>query len=478
MKSPKFPQKFTKIVATLGPATESEEMIEKLVRAGLNVARFNVTHGTPEWHLTVIKRVRNVAKKLNTAVGVLYDLVGPETRIELPEEKSFDMKRGDKAVMTHDRSRKDKNLIYVPKNIVKALVKGNLVSLADGTCEFEIIKKYKNEYLVAKALNNFSVHHRKTMNTPGIVVNLPPLVKRDYEFLDAIKDGDVDFVSPSFIKNAQDVKIVRRELEKRRIKAPIISKVENQAALDNIEEIIEESDGIMVARGDLAVEVPFEQLAYWQKLIIQKCRDVGKPVITATQMLKSMIDTPVPTRAEVSDIANSIYDKTSAVMLSGETTIGKYPDKCVATQAKIAAFNEPLVSITATETCPNNNLISTGIINAVYGLITHPIENLDAIICLTETGDTATKLAKIRPKVPIHAITSNFRTYNKMTLSYGVIPHIVDWPKKEIINAISIVHELKKYEWIKTGQRVAVVHGETWKTPGETNTLSLIKVPR
>jgi len=464
--------KFTKIVATIGPATETEEIIADLIKAGMNVARFNTKHGTPEWHEERIKRVRKVAKEMNVPIAVLLDLQGPEIRINLPGEQSFDLKAGQKAIFTSDDSRSDSNLVFIPQNVVETLEVGNLVLLDDGVCEFEIVKKEK-KHLVAKAFSDFTVNHRKTMNTPGVIVEMPSLIENDYIQLDgAIRTG-VDYVGLSFVRNKEDIKILRRELKKRNLRADIISKIENQAALDNIDEIIEASDAIMVARGDLAVEVPFEQLAFWQKLLIHKCREASKPVITATQMLKSMVDHPRPTRAEVTDIANAVYDCTSAVMLSEETTIGKYPVKAVETQAKIVAYNENMMECQVADWMESDS--TACITHAAVSLLEHRTDEIDAIVCLTETGFTAKKLARFRPPVVIKAITSNEVTCNKLALLYGVDPHVVKLPAGKLETPQNLVKKLVKQEIIKPKQTVLVICGTIWREPGLTNILALVK---
>lgn len=465
--------KLTKIVATIGPATETEKTIEALIKAGMNVARFNTKHGTPEWHKQRIGRVRAVAKKLKVSVGILLDLQGPEVRINLPGERGFELREGEIAIFSSNDQRKDDKLILIPENVVETLHPGNLILLDDGLCEFEIVDKGK-DYLKAKALGDFPVNHRKTMNTPGITIDMPSLIEADLVQLDNISDKDIDFVGLSFVRDEKDIKILRKELAKRRISADVIAKVENQAALDNLEEIIEASDAVMVARGDLAVEVPFEQLSFWQKMIITKCRFAGKPVITATQMLKSMVENPRPTRAEVSDIANAVYDGTSAVMLSEETTIGKFPVKAVETQAKIAQFNEQYVESRLEDWMDTSD--PACVTHAGVYLLHHRAHEIDQVICLTETGATAKLLSRFRPKVPVTAITSNLKTYFRLSLLHGVTPKIMDFPEGRLESLEELVKHLKKEAVVKDGQTILLIYGSVWKKPGTTNSLSLVRV--
>ncbi|MFZ5437484.1 MAG: pyruvate kinase [Patescibacteria group bacterium] len=463
--------KRTKIVATIGPATETEEIIGQLIDAGMNVARFNTKHGTPEWHRERVQRVRKVAAEKGLPIAVLLDLQGPEIRINLRNGEGFEMKDGETLVLTADETSKEEKVIFIPSNVVETLQEGNFVLLDDGRCEFEIIKK-ADDYLVAKALGDFEVAHRKTMNTPGITIDMPSLIAADLVQLDGAVETGVDFVGLSFVRDKKDVEILRKELEKRNLgKASIVAKIENQAALDNLDEIIEVSDAVMVARGDLAVEVPFEQLAFWQKLIITKCRLAGKPVITATQMLKSMVESPRPTRAEVSDVANAVYDSTDAVMLSEETTIGKFPVKAVATQAKIAAFNEEF-EVSYLEEWVDENDCSLVTHAAVYLLQNE--DKIDSVVCLTETGNTANLISRFRPKVTVHALTSNQVTYRKLALNYGVEPHIVEFPESKVEEPNAIVEMMKAKNLIKKNETVLVIYGSIWKTPGLTNSLSIV----
>jgi len=257
--------KRTKIVATIGPATETEEVIGQLIDAGMNVARFNTKHGTPEWHRERVQRVRKVAAEKGLPVAVLLDLQGPEIRVDLRDGQAFSVRDGEEVFFTFNKQSTEEKVIFIPENVVDTLQIGNFVLLDDGACEFEIVKK-EDDFLMAKALGDFEVKTRKTMNTPGIVIDMPSLIDPDRVQLDGAVETGVDFVGLSFVRDKEDIKILRDELDKRGLKdTSIVAKIENQSALDNLDEIINASDAVMVARGDLAVEVPFEQLAFWQK---------------------------------------------------------------------------------------------------------------------------------------------------------------------------------------------------------------------
>lgn len=452
-------QKRTKIVATIGPATETEIVIEQLINAGMNVARFNTKHGTPEWHLERIKRVKAVAQRMGACIGILLDLQGPEIRINLPDQKPFDIVEGDEVIVadetlaTEARPQTEK-LILVPANVIETVQTGNTILLDDGLCEFEVVAKNDNT-LTLKALGDFPVKPRKTMNIPGITVDMPSLIPQDLVQLDNMTDADIDFVGLSFVRNKVDIAILRGELEKRNLHADIIAKIENQAALDNLDEIIAASDVVMVARGDLGVEVPFEQLIYWQKQMINKCRLAGKPVITATQMLKSMVDQPRPTRAEVSDVAHAVYDGTSAVMLSEETTIGAYPIKAVAAQAKIAAFNEPFVDTTLEAL--RNESTTADLTHAAADLLAQAQPPIDVVICLTETGRTANLLARFLPAKTIVTLTSSPQVYAKLSIAYGVAAQLIDFPTDGFSSTVDLATFLKDSGLVKSGQTALVV---------------------
>ncbi len=444
--------KLTKVIATLGPVTETEEIMKELILAGMNIARFNTKHGTPEWHLERIHRVKKVAKELGKPVGVLLDLQGPEIRINLKNEESFELEKDEevKFVVT-EPGEKEMN---IPQIVVDAIQIGDLVSVDDGICEFKVSDKNEKS-LTVRSLNPCVIKHRKTMNTPGIVIDMPSLIDNDLVQLDNMSDKDIDFIGLSFVRNAKDIAILKDELKKRDLHADIISKIENQAALDNLDEIIEASDGIMVARGDLAVEVPYEQLAFWQKLIIEKSRAAGKPVITATQMLESMTFSPRPTRAEVSDVANAIYDGTDAVMLSGETTLGKYPVKCVETQSKIALFNEPYAENYLWEFAGEDCV--SAISCAAFNLLENRPDSVDKMVLLTRTGRTAKAFSRFRPGVQVKALTANEHSYNKLSLTFGVDPILTAPEFFHYQTEDELLNSLKEYGVVKKGDKVLII---------------------
>ena len=468
----------TKIVATIGPATESEAQLEAMAHAGMSVARFNTKHADVSWHQTRIARVKKVARKIQQPIGVLLDLQGPEIRINIPGEQSFSVNFNDQVTFTSQQKTATNRTPIIPQVVIEALKLNDHVLIDDGLGEFIVIKKEARQ-VVTRALGNFTVSHRKTLNTPGVNIKLPSLIDRDLAQLDAIEQDQVDFIGLSFVRNAKDIQILRKEMAKRKINAQVVAKIENQSAIDHLDEIIAASDAIMIARGDLAVEVPFQELTYWQKLIINKSRLAGKAVITATQMLKSMVDHPRPTRAEVSDVAHAVYDGTDAVMLSEETTIGHFPVEAVATQAAIAQFNEPFVVLPPLNLKHDN--FGDYITHAANELVNRSRKEtsltIDKIVALTESGETARAIARLRPKVPILALTSDPKTFQQLSLSYAVTPRMIELSdKSQLESSTELLKKMKKMNLVKIGETILLVHGTFWKKSGLTNSLSILKI--
>ncbi len=332
----------TQIIATIGPATESEEQIKALLHAGADVIRFNTKHNVPAWHYEVISRVKHISESIGIPVQILLDLQGPEVRITLAGE-SFEVKFGQKVIFTCDEHSIDHNSVLIPAAVVESVNVGNQILLAGGACEFEVVEKKPNN-LITRALIDCQVTTRKTMNTPDVVLDMPSILTRDIEYIEAVKSIGVEWIGLSFVRNREDITKLRHELVSRSMSSKIVAKIENRAALTNLDEIITVADALMVARGDLGVEIPFWEVPYWQKEIIRRSNNTYKPVITATQMLLSMAQFPRPTRAEVSDVANSVLDGTNFVMLSEETSIGAFPIKTVETMSMIVSYYEQFLS--------------------------------------------------------------------------------------------------------------------------------------
>lgn len=465
--------KKTKIVATLGPSSDSPEKIAELIGAGVNVFRFNMKHADIPWHNERIERVQKVADGLGTSVGILIDLQGPEIRIETPEGKDVPLSKGQSITFAHE-FREHETVIRIPQALVfTVLDAGDSFTLDDGFLEFKVVKKENNAF-VAETLDDCVIKNRKGMNIPGKDIDLPSLIDDDLKKLEMAAKTKVDFVALSFSRSRADIEILKEEMKKRKVNAHVVAKIESQQALDHLDELIEVSEAIMVARGDLGIEVPIEELAYWQKTIITKCRIARKPVITATQMLQSMIDNPRPTRAEATDVANAVFDGTDAVMLSGESASGKFPVKAVAAMAKIVEFNEkrstvPHLSIEQEDT---TELVVDA---AVAMLKEHQNVHIDAAVVFTETGRTARAISSFRPKVPIIAITDHEKTVETLTLSFGVTSVLSTFPSGVFDSANEVLGMLKKKHIIHEGQTLLIIHGVQWKKPGMTNSLSIVK---
>lgn len=472
-------QKRTKIVATIGPASESEETLTAMINAGMNVARFNTKHNEPEWHHERMRRVRTIAEKLGVAVANLIDLQGPEIRSEIAGGKdSFPVEPGDTVYFTTDDTRAggQEKTILVPLEMLTAVKVGDKILIEDGVGEF-VVSFTDGTVVQAKVSQSFIVKKRKTLNLPGVDINLPSLIDTDYVHIDAARNELVDYFALSFVRNANDIEILRTELKKRGLRAGIVAKIENQSAINHLDSIIAAADAVMVARGDLGVEVPFQELAHWQKVIIQKSREQGKPVITATQMLKSMTDAPLPSRAEVTDVSNAVYDGTDAVMLSEETTIGKYPVKVVETQASIVSYTEQFATpaeITMDDDDPAS-YITHAAMAVLFDQATSKKSTITKVVCLTETGTTARYLARFRQRPTIHALTHDVQTYNKLALYYGVEPYLADFISPELLHT-EIIQKIIELKIAKKGETVMIIHGTYWKNPGATNTLKVVEI--
>jgi len=463
----------TKIVATIGPASESEEVLRSMIIAGVDVLRFNTKHNEPEWHGEVIERARKISKEEEIPVGILVDLQGPEIRINTPDKKPIVVRKDQLVTFSMTG---ENGAVQVPtKEIYGAITVGDVVLIDDGKYMFNIVEADK-EFFVAKSVDDYEIGNRKGMNIPGVRIDLPSLTGRDFKMLDMAEKVQPDFVALSFVRDAHDIEILRNELKQRDINSHIVSKIEGKQAVENIEHIIDLLDAVMVARGDLGIELPLEQITYWQKLIIKRCRLASKPVITATEMLQSMVENPRPTRAEVSDVSNAVFDGTDATMLSGETATGMYPLKTVQMMETIATFNEGknfVPSVKFSETANQTRAIT----HAVMDIVDQSKDfDIDAVVVFTETGRTARDLSRFRPHVPIYAITEDEKTRNQLNLSYGVIPYLVSLPDGVVLEIDKVIAVLKERGIVLSGRRVIFVHGDHWKIPGLTNTITIKEI--
>ncbi|ADU31466.1 pyruvate kinase [Evansella cellulosilytica] len=416
----------TKIVCTIGPASETVEKLEQLISAGMNVARLNFSHGDFDEHGARIKNIREAANKLGKPVAILLDTKGPEIRTQTVEGGAIELVKGSalKVAMTEVVGTTEKISVTYP-GLVDDVQVGSTILLDDGLIELKVTE-VGNEELTTEVMNSGTLKNKKGVNVPGVSVQLPGITEKDANDIVFGIEQDVDFIAPSFVRKASDVLELRELLEKHNAgHIQIIPKIENQEGVDNIEEILEISDGLMVARGDLGVEIPAEDVPLVQKELIKKCNAQGKPVITATQMLDSMQRNPRPTRAEASDVANAIFDGTDAIMLSGETAAGDYPVESVQTMRNIALKTETALKykdILRKKTKESEHTIT----DAISQSVSHTALNLNAsaIITATESGHTAKMIAKYRPQSPIAAVTSSERVCRSLALTWGVYPSV------------------------------------------------------
>ena len=446
----------TKIVCSIGPACNDVEIIEKLALNGMNVARFNMSHGTHESHKEMIEKVKKVREKLNIPIGIMIDTKGPEIRIKNFENDKIFLNIGDEFTLTTKDIVGNQKMVSVTyKKLPKILKIGSKILLNDGSIELEV-KKLTKDDVICLVKTNGELSNHKSINLPGIKTDMPYLSEQDKSDILFAKEMEADFLSISFVSFLSDVKDVKNYLKQIHYnKVQIISKIESEDGVKNFDKILSCSDGIMVARGDLGVEVDFVKLPTLQKKFIKKCTDAGKISITATQMLESMIYNKRPTRAEISDVANAIYDGTTAIMLSGETASGKYPVESVSTMRKIAEEVEKELHYHTSEFKTHNTSSSIGY--AVCSLA--DTENVKLINVATKTGDTARFVSRFRPNVPIVACTPDRKTYYQMSILYGVIPIL----EKEYKNMDDVLkngmERVKQTNLVKKGDKVVQTGG-------------------
>ena len=466
--------KKTKIVCTLGPASQSEETLTKLVENGLNVCRFNFSHGSHEEHKERMDTVKKVREKLNKPVAILLDTKGPEIRTGNFADPEVFLEEGSKFIITMEDVIGTNEICTVSyKGLAEDVVEGDKILIDDGLVGLRV-EEVIGEEIHCVVENSGIVKNHKGINVPGVKINLPALTPKDVSDIEFGIAQGIDFIAASFVRKASDVLAIREVLENNNATdIQIISKIENQEGVDNLEEILQVSDGLMVARGDLGVEIPTEEMPIVQKEMIKKCNELGKPVITATQMLDSMIRNPRPTRAEVTDVANAIYDGTDAIMLSGETAAGKYPVEAVKVMAAIAKRIEE--TLDHDNTLRNKGLNSTNVTDAIsYATCTTAKSlNASAIVTSTSSGHTARMVSKFKPNTPIIAATPNERTSRQLALSWGVYTVICQQALTTDDLIDNSIESSKKEGFIKEGELVVITAGVPTGVSGTTN---LIKV--
>ncbi len=464
----------TKIVCTIGPASESEEKLRSLMLAGMNVARLNFSHGDHAEHKARIERIKKVRDELGLPVAILLDTKGPEYRIRTFEGGKIFLNDGDKFTFTTEEIIGNQERVSVSyKNLPNDLEVGNKIYVNNGLIHFVVEELTKTD-VICRVTAGGELSDRKSMSFPGKVLKQVYLSEADKKDLLFGIENDVDYVACSFVSCRQDVEDVRNFLDENHDdNISIIAKIENQHGVDNIDEICQACDGIMIGRGDMGVEIPFEELPQIQKHLITKCRLLGKRVITATEMLESMIHNPRPTRAEISDVANAVYDGTSAIMLSGETAMGKYPVLAVQTMAKIAEYTENSIDygkkFFSTEFQIGNSVdaVSHATCSMAIDL------KAKAIVVCSLSGRTARMVSRFRPPVDIIALTVDPKSVRKLSLSWGVTPILSEEVPTTDVLFYSALKTAKKTFNLQKGDQIVITGGMINGKSGNTN---LIKV--
>ncbi len=460
----------TKIICTIGPASENEETLTQMCLAGMNVARLNFSHGTHEEQQKKVDLIKKVREKLGLPIAIMLDTKGPEYRIKTFKDGKIQLKEGDAFIFTTDEVEGDETRVSVTyKRLIEDLSVGDRILVNNGLVVFEVTA-LEGSNAHCRVLSGGVFSDRKSMNFPNRLMTGPFLSEQDKADLLFGIQNDVDFVAASFVSTRQDVEDMRSFLrENGGEKIDIIAKIENRAGVDNIEDICQACDGVMVARGDLGVEIPFVEVPAIQKFLINKCRMVGKRVITATEMLESMIQNPRPTRAEISDVANAVYDGSSAVMLSGETAAGLHPVEAVRNMAEIAEFTEQHISYARRFRNADFQIKNTldAISHATCAMAMDV--NARCIVVCSITGITARMVSRFRCPSPIIGMTTDPKVYRKLALSWAVTPVLVEqYPSMEVLfyQASCVA---KQYMDLQKGDNIVITGGRVTGQPGNTN---------
>ncbi|MGG2064087.1 pyruvate kinase [Bacillus sp. S14(2024)] len=466
----------TKIVCTIGPASESIEKLEQLIGAGMNVCRLNFSHGSHEEHGARIKSIREAAKKTGKTVAILLDTKGPEIRTHDFVDGQAELKTGAEVVISTEQvlgTAEKFSVTYA--GLYDDVDTGSRILIDDGLIELEVIEKVNGD-IRTKVLNSGTVKNKKGVNVPNVSIKLPGITEKDIQDIIFGIEQNVDFIAASFVRKASDVLEIRELLEAHGAQhIQIIPKIENQEGIDNIDSILEVSDGLMVARGDMGVEIPPEEVPLVQKRLIKKCNVLGKPVITATQMLDSMQRNPRPTRAEASDVANAIFDGTDAIMLSGETAAGLYPLEAVQMMANIAIrvekslqYEDMFKKRLKEQSCTITDAISQSVAHTAIAL------DVAAIVAPTESGYTAKMISKYRPKSPIVAVTSNEQVCRSLALAWGVQAYMAEEKAKSTDEMLETAIETAMDSgMVGLGDTVVITAGVPVAETGTTNLMKI-----
>ena len=466
----------TKIVCTVGPASANEQTLREMCLAGMNVARFNFSHDVHEEHKRRMDLVKKVRAELNLPIALMLDTKGPEYRIGIFENGAVDLKEGERFAFTTEDIKGTQDRVSVSyKGMIKELEIGDTILVNNGLMRFTVEELTETD-AICRIVDGGHLSDRKSMSFPGKVLKQVYLSEQDKKDILFGAEQGIDFIACSFVSSAQDLKDVKNFLQENGVEGiELVAKIENQSGIDNIEEICAECDGIMIGRGDMGVEIPFEELPAIQKHLITKCRMLGVRVITATEMLESMITNPRPTRAEISDVANAVYDGTSAIMLSGETAAGKNPVLAVATMAKIAEHTEQNIHY------EKRFRFRTFLIKNILDAISHATCGMaidieaKAIVVCSLSGKTARMVSRFRPPVDIVGLTTDEKIWRKLALSWGVVPMMCEeLPSTEVLfyTAKKLVKPALN---LQKGDRIIITGGNT---NGQSGNTDLIKIER
>lgn len=465
----------TKIVCTLGPATDDLKVLESMIEEGMNVARFNFSHGTYDEHLERLEELKQARRDKSRYVAALLDTKGPEIRVRKFKDGLINLEAEQEFTLTTRDIEGDNKIVSVTyKDFPNDVCIGTRVLIDDGLIELRVIDKNETD-VKCVVVNPGPVSNNKGVNLPGTVVSMPYMSDKDVEDINFAVDNDFDFIAASFVRTAGDVLKIKRILEERNCSTiAIIAKIENKQGVENIDEILQVSDGVMIARGDMGVEIPYEDVPVIQKMIIKKAAKAGKMTITATQMLESMMKNPRPTRAETADVANAVFDGTGAIMLSGETAVGKYPVEAVKTMARVAVRAEEAINYKKrffTDERKSNPNITDAISHATC-TTAHDL-NARAILTVTKSGTTAKNIARYRPGCDILACATNENLCRRLNLVWGVAPILVEDEFDTFALFDKCVDRAMELNYLDKGDTTVITAGLPLGIPGTTN---MIKV--
>lgn len=466
--------KKTKIIATLGPACSNKETLKQMILSGMDVARVNLSHGNRETRLQQIELIKDLRKELNVPVAIMLDTRGPDIRIKNFANNSVMIKKGQTFIFKNGSDCGNENYVCINHPEIFAILKPHQKVYAnDGMLKFTIKKVYKN-FIECVANNSGELSNNKSLCFPKTTLNIPYLNNDDKKDIIWGIEQNVDYIAASFVSSKDDINLIKKVLQKYNANTKIIAKIENSTGLKNLDEIIDSCDGIMVARGDLGIEMPLYKIPYWQKTIISKCNEKAKISITATEMLESMTNSIRPTRAETSDVANAVYDGSSAVMLSAESAVGKYPVEAIKTMAEICVETEKTIQKSFNNTnVQKNPTISEIIANACANIAQS--SSVKAIVVFSTSGNTARLISKFKPACPVIVATPKEKTYNELALIYGsqpVLDNIYENTESMFNSSIMLA---KDYLKLNNNDKIIVVSGEPNKVDG-TNLIKVITI--